>query len=81
LNRAPLLSSGGADTTCTWLDAELPGAAACCCGAGLLLVLVLSVLLSDMFVALLVLDRADGVCEGGGAGLPLKVRSSLALCA
>jgi hypothetical protein len=60
----------------------MPGAAACCCGTGLLLLLlVLSVLLSLMLVALLVLDRADGVCEEGVDGLPLKVRSSLALCA
>jgi hypothetical protein len=59
----------------------MPGAAACCCGTGLLLLLVLSVLLSLMLVALLVQDRADGVCEEGVDGLPLKLRSSLALCA
>jgi hypothetical protein len=59
----------------------MPGTTACGCGSGLLLVLVLSVLLSQMLVALLVLDRADGVCEEGVEGLPLQVRSSLALCA
>jgi hypothetical protein len=76
---------GGADTTCTWLAAELevPTTNRCC--TGLLLVLVLYELLSQMLLLLLLLllllDREDAVRDVGVAGLPGKVRSSLALCA